>query len=104
VAAPLQHQQQPTRQYLGTVDCLTKLWKDGGVRAVYKGFTVALFGVMTFKSLFIGGYDALKTMLDIERKDNNVLLRLMVAQVRCVCMRDFAMPLHRCIIILFSCR
>ena len=49
-------------RYLGTVDCFSKIVQEGGVAALYRGLPVALFGVVLFKALFMGGYDTSKVV------------------------------------------
>jgi Mitochondrial carrier protein len=42
------------------MDCFTKVVKEGGFIALYRGLPVALAGVVLFKALFMGGYDTSK--------------------------------------------
>ena len=51
------------RRYAGTVDCFSKIVKEGGFQALYRGFPTALAGVILFKALFMGGYDTSKVRL-----------------------------------------
>ena len=45
------------------MDCFTKVVKEGGFIALYRGLPVALAGVVLFKALFMGGYDTSKVTL-----------------------------------------
>ena len=45
------------------MDCFTKVVKEGGFIALYRGLPVALAGVVLFKALFMGGYDTSKVIL-----------------------------------------
>ena len=38
------------RRYAGTVDCFSKIVKEGGFQALYRGFPTALAGVILFKA------------------------------------------------------
>ena len=42
------------------MDCFSKVVKEGGFIALYRGLPVALAGVVLFKALFMGGYDTSK--------------------------------------------
>lgn len=90
------------RLYFGTVDCLLQLLRQEGIKGVYNGFAVSLFGLYSFlllciwyfiliqlplntigavlfRALFMGGYDITKYALDLENK--SLTWRLMSAQV-----------------------
>lgn len=79
------------RAFTGTVSCLVHVFKNDGVSGIYRGFAIALVGVVVFKALFLGGYDIAKAMLHLdEKKDNknesssaasSLALRFFVAQV-----------------------
>ena len=78
------------RKHSGTLACLSAVVKNSGLAGLYRGFGVALLGVVVFKSLFLGGYDICKIVLDLEPpvSDRNVPrksslpLRYIVAQVK----------------------
>mmetsp|Transcript_21260 Transcript_21260/g.30448 ORF Transcript_21260/g.30448 Transcript_21260/m.30448 type:complete len:304 (+) Transcript_21260:122-1033(+) len=67
------------RLYFGTVDCLLQLFRQEGLRGVYNGFAVSLFGAVMFRALFMGGYDITKYALDLQNK--SILWRVVSAQV-----------------------
>ena len=37
-----------------------------GLLGVYRGFSVALIGVVAFRSLYMGGYDSIKLLLHLD--------------------------------------
>uniref|UniRef100_A0A7S1Z5D2 ADP/ATP translocase n=1 Tax=Ditylum brightwellii TaxID=49249 RepID=A0A7S1Z5D2_9STRA len=57
-----------TRQYpRGMRDVFISTWNADGVRGLYQGYGIALFGVVVYRALHLGGYDAVKSEL-IHRK------------------------------------
>lgn len=75
------------RKFAGTFACLVNIYRDNGILAIYRGFGVALLGVVTFKALFLGGYDIAKIILQVDEdneknKKGTIHIRLIAAQVR----------------------
>ena len=62
------------RRYAGTVDCFSKIIKEGGFQALYRGFPTALAGVILFKALFMGGYDTSKVRRSCHVAVSNICL------------------------------
>lgn len=54
-----------TRKFSGTFDCLRQIYDKNGIRGLYAGMPVALFGVVLFRGLYMGGYDISKSVLGI---------------------------------------
>ena len=50
-----------TRQYRGMGDVLVKTVMSDGLRGVYQGYGIALWGSVLYRLLHLGGYDALKS-------------------------------------------
>jgi solute carrier family 25 (adenine nucleotide translocator) protein 4/5/6/31 len=51
-----------TRLYpRGMRDVFLGIWKSDGIKGFYQGYGIALSGVMVYRALHLGGYDALKT-------------------------------------------
>jgi solute carrier family 25 (adenine nucleotide translocator) protein 4/5/6/31 len=74
------------RKITSTWGCIREVYVADGVVGVYKGFGVALFGVVIFKALFMGGYDIAKSMLDLDSKSSktgngHIAKRFFLAQV-----------------------
>ncbi len=60
------------RRYDGRIfSCLFSTIKSEGITGLYQGFTMALFGIIVFKGLHLGGYDILKAVLDIDTDFNS---------------------------------
>ena len=51
-----------TRLYpRGMRDVFLGIWKSDGIKGFYQGYGIALSGVMVYRALHLGGYDAVKT-------------------------------------------
>ncbi|CAJ1930923.1 unnamed protein product [Cylindrotheca closterium] len=49
-----------TRQYKGMGDVIAKTLQTDGMRGLYQGYGIALWGSVLYRLLFLGGYDAIK--------------------------------------------
>ena len=54
--------------YKGLGDCVSKTYKEGGIKALYKGFNISVAGIIPYRAVYFGGYDTLKRIFKI---DNN---------------------------------
>jgi solute carrier family 25 (adenine nucleotide translocator) protein 4/5/6/31 len=54
----------------GMRDVFCTIWKTDGLKGMYQGFGVALTGVVLYRALHLGGYDACKTELLHRRRKN----------------------------------
>lgn len=58
-----------TRLYpRGMRDVFCGIWKTDGMRGLYQGYGIALGGVVLYRALHLGGYDACKTELVYRRR------------------------------------
>jgi solute carrier family 25 (adenine nucleotide translocator) protein 4/5/6/31 len=55
----------------GMRDVFCTIWKTDGWRGMYQGYGIALTGVVLYRALHLGGYDACKTELLYRRKKEN---------------------------------
>ena len=47
-------------------ECIpTLLWLQEGLRGIYRGFGVACFSIFLWRALYMGGYDAMKNLLQV---------------------------------------
>jgi len=53
----------------GMRDVFSVIWKADGLKGMYQGYGIALFGVVFYRAIHMGGYDACKTEL-IYRRQN----------------------------------
>ncbi len=58
-----------SRKYPGGMkDVFISIWRTDGIRGMYQGFGIALSGVVIYRALHLGGFDACKTELLYRRK------------------------------------
>ena len=61
-----------TRIYPGGMrDVFFTIWKTDGLRGLYQGYGIAVSGVILYRALHLGGFDACKTELLYRRRINN---------------------------------
>ena len=54
----------------GMRDVFNSIWKTDGIRGMYQGYGIALTGIIIYRALHLGGYDACKTELIHQRRRN----------------------------------
>ncbi len=60
-----------TRKYPGGMkDVFTSIWKTDGIRGMYQGYGIALSGVVLYRALHLGGFDACKEEVVYRRKQS----------------------------------
>ena len=55
----------------GMRDVCSSIWKVDGWRGLYQGYGIALAGVVLYRALHLGGYDAVKTEI-LHRRGHNI--------------------------------
>lgn len=55
----------------GMRDVCATIWKTDGWRGLYQGYGIALAGVVLYRALHLGGYDAVKTEI-LHRRGHNI--------------------------------
>ena len=71
------------RQYNGMKDVVTKTVRVDGIRGLYQGYGIALWGSVLYRLLYLGGYDALKDEICEKRHDKTTMTfaeRFLIAQ------------------------
>ncbi|CAM9865797.1 unnamed protein product [Phaeothamnion confervicola] len=68
------------RQFKGSIDCLRKTWAAEGLRGVYRGFDAALVGIIAWRAIYFGCYDALTERLLGGRRGGHLAERWALAQ------------------------
>jgi len=51
------------RQFNGLAHCIQTIYKSDGLKGLYTGFGVSVFGIIVYRAAFFGGYDTAKSML-----------------------------------------
>lgn len=57
------------RQYSGMGDVVRKTLQTDGIRGLYQGYGIALWGSVLYRLLFLGGYDAVKSELQLFKNE-----------------------------------
>jgi solute carrier family 25 (adenine nucleotide translocator) protein 4/5/6/31 len=79
------------KQYKGFVHCYQETWKEGGIRAIYKGFGISVVGIIPYRAVYFGGYDTLKTIF--LTKDSNFFLKWFVSQTNTIMAQFLTYPI-----------
>ena len=61
----------PRRYPGGMRDVCSSIWRVDGWRGLYQGYGIALAGVVLYRALHLGGYDAMKTEI-LHRRGHNI--------------------------------
>jgi len=69
------------RQFNGLTDCLSRVYKQGGMSALYSGFGVSVQGIIVYRAAFFGGYDTAKNTLLKDAKNAPFWQAWAIAQV-----------------------
>ena len=51
------------RKYKGIVDVYRKIWRTDGIRGLYRGYTLAVYGIFIYRGIYFGLYDSIKPIL-----------------------------------------
>jgi len=79
------------KQYNGFVHCYSSTWKEGGVRALYKGFGISVIGIIPYRAVYFGGYDTLKAIF--LNKDSSFFLKWFVSQSNTILAQYLTYPI-----------
>ena len=63
------------------VDCLTKIYKSDGLFGLYQGFNISVIGIIAYRALYFGCYDAGKMILFEDEKKANIVVKFIYAMV-----------------------
>ena len=53
----------PSREFNGYIDCIMKIFKSDGLLGLYRGFCVSVVGIIIYRALYFGMYDAGKSLI-----------------------------------------
>ncbi|KRW98328.1 Mitochondrial carrier domain [Pseudocohnilembus persalinus] len=81
------------RQFNGIFDCIQKVFKQDGIRGVYRGFNSCLLGIFIYRGLYFGIYDSGKSLLMNEEREKSFFLRWLFAQTVVVFSETISYPL-----------
>jgi len=79
------------KQYNGFVHCYSLTWKEGGFRALYKGFGISVVGIIPYRAVYFGGYDVLKAMF--LKKDSSFFFKWLISQTNTIMAQFLTYPI-----------
>lgn len=68
-----------SRQFNGLVDCLGKIYKSDGLFGLYQGFGISVVGIIAYRALYFGFYDAGKMILFKDEKNTSIFIKFIYA-------------------------
>jgi solute carrier family 25 (adenine nucleotide translocator) protein 4/5/6/31 len=69
------------REFRNMRDCYAKVLKTDGVTGLYKGFIVALQGIVIYRAAYFGGFDLAKRLLTHDPHNTNFFVAWMIAEL-----------------------
>lgn len=66
------------RQFNGTLDCLKKISATDGVKGLYQGFVISVWGIIFYRGVYFGMYDSANGILGLKNK--HFVIKYVVAQ------------------------
>ncbi|KAJ1861983.1 ADP/ATP carrier protein [Coemansia sp. RSA 989] len=81
-----------TRQFTGLWNCMSTIYKSGGISSLYYGYTPAALSILVYRGLYFGLYDSAKQIVLKEEKTNFFKLWL-VAQATTLSATVLSYPL-----------
>lgn len=82
-----------SRTYTGLGDCVKKTWKEGGIRALYKGFNISVAGIIPYRAVYFGGYDTLKMIFFKEDKKVSFWFKWLISQTNTIFAQFLTYPI-----------
>ncbi len=67
------------RQFKGIADCVRKVHKTDGVKGIYRGVSISAVMYFFYRAIYFGGYDTIKKVLLVDRKNNLVMMKVFAA-------------------------
>ena len=80
------------RQFNGIADCLLKVYRSDGFIGIYRGFSIAIFGMFMYRGLYFGVYDTGKDMFSKNKKSLSFLERYLFAQTVVIVSESISYP------------
>jgi solute carrier family 25 (adenine nucleotide translocator) protein 4/5/6/31 len=79
------------QRYKGFFDCYGQTWREGGIRALYKGFGISVIGIIPYRAVYFGGYDTLKAIF--LNKDSSFFAKWFVSQTNTILAQYLTYPI-----------
>ncbi|KAM0683562.1 ADP/ATP carrier protein [Mitosporidium daphniae] len=68
------------RQFTGLGQCISYIFKQDGLKGLYRGFGVSVTGIIVYRAAYFGGFDTLKSMILKDPKNPPIFLSWVIAQ------------------------
>ncbi|KJE95727.1 substrate carrier family protein ancA [Capsaspora owczarzaki ATCC 30864] len=68
------------RQFTGLGNCISTIYKQDGLKGLYRGFGVSVGGIIVYRAAFFGGFDTAKTVLLKDPKKAPIWQTWLIAQ------------------------
>lgn len=81
---------QGARQFKGVADCLTTTYKSDGIKGLYRGAGMAVFGIFIYRGLYFGVYDSGKAVF--MSGQDMLILKIFFAQACVIFSETLAYP------------
>lgn len=83
---------EKNKLYSGFVHAFDKIKKEeGGIRSIYKGYKISLFGGITYRSLYFGGYETLKSWMS--KDELSIISKLFISQMNIIFSQTITYPI-----------
>jgi len=79
-----------SRQFKGVADCISQTYKADGIKGLYRGAGMAVFGIFMYRGLYFGVYDSAKTV--VLKSDDPFYKKFFFAQLCVVFSETLAYP------------
>jgi solute carrier family 25 (adenine nucleotide translocator) protein 4/5/6/31 len=78
------------RQFTGVKDCISKTYKNEGLKGLYRGVGASVFGIFMYRGLYFGVYDSAKPV--VMKKDDSLVKKFFFAQFCVIFSETLAYP------------
>lgn len=81
---------QGARQFKGVADCISTTYKTDGIKGLYRGAGMAVFGIFIYRGLYFGVYDSGKAV--IIKEGDSIVKKFFFAQACVIFSETLAYP------------
>jgi len=79
------------KNYNGFLDCYGKTYREGGIKALYKGFGISVLGIIPYRAVYFGGYDVLKAIF--LKPESSFFLKWFISQANTILAQFLTYPI-----------
>jgi len=82
------------KKYNGLIDCLGQTYREGGIRALYRGFNISVAGIIPYRAVYFGGYSFLKRLFNVtNEKTTSFWLLFFLSETNTICAQFLTYPI-----------